>query len=288
MMSSILLICPPTRQGIHHLCGFRPLTLLPIVGQTVLEYWMAHAAESGFKGVLISTDQDFAEISSLVGNGERWGLGVELLREPRELTVAQALLKYGERLGENASDHIFCLDRLPGRQNAVTGDYGSFFQEARGWIARASTSDRVDIREIKPGIFAGLRTVVSPTAQLTAPCWIGSNVHIANGAIVGPGAILEAGCFVEEHAEILETYVGPDTLVGRYAQISNSIVWGNTVIDWTSDSVVEVPDPFLLCALRPSRFGSKAPLLPRLAELCSRNKAEVIAACKHLLLRKES
>ena len=52
----------------------------------------------------------------------------------------------------------------------------------------------------------------------------------------------------------------------------NSIAWGSTLVNWESDSCLEVPDEFLLCSLDAPRARSTAPktsAMPRLREYVS-------------------
>ena len=88
------------------------------------------------------------------------------------------------------------------------------------------------VREIQPGIWAGLRTRIAPTAELKAPCWIGEDVQIGPHAVVGPMAILEDRVFVETGALVSHTWVGPDTYSGEFTALMNSMAWGDTLVNW--------------------------------------------------------
>jgi hypothetical protein len=74
--------------------------------------------------------------------------------------------------------------------------------------------------------------------------------------VIGPRAVLEHAAFVEGHAEISDSVVGPETFVGKFTEVGHSIAWGSTLVDWRLDSCIKVPDAFLLCSLgrRPSDF----------------------------------
>jgi carbonic anhydrase/acetyltransferase-like protein (isoleucine patch superfamily) len=117
------------------------------------------------------------------------------------------------------------------------------------WLPRAATPDRIGIHVVKLGVWAGLHTHIAPGAELHAPCWIGDNVHIGDGAIVGPNVVIEEKSFVEPRARICDSHIGPDTFVGAFTDVENSIALGCTLISWKYDSVLKVPDEFLLCSL---------------------------------------
>src|SRR6185369_3568118 len=108
----------------------------------------------------------------------------------------------------------------------------------------------------KLGVWAGLRTQIAPTAELHAPCWIGDNVRVGDGAVIGPNVIIESNSFVEPRATIRDSYVGPGTFVGAFTDIEQSIALGNTLVSWKYDSVLKVPDEFLLSSLDPARLAA--------------------------------
>jgi hypothetical protein len=105
--------------------------------------------------------------------------------------------------------------------------------------------------------------------------------------VLGPNTVVEDGAFIEPGAAIAQSWIGPDTFVGKFAEITESLASGSTLLNWKTNSVLEVPDPFLLCSLRRPRLAQSAGLLTRLSELYSRNKEEVQELWKHLLLGKQ-
>jgi len=122
--------------------------------------------------------------------------------------------------------------------------------------APSATPDRIGIRILKLGVWAGLHAQIAPGAELHAPCWIGDNVHIGDGAAVGPNVIIESNSFVEPRAKIRDSYVGPGTFVGAFTDVEQSIALGNTLVSWKYDSVLKVPDEFLLSSLDPARLAA--------------------------------
>jgi hypothetical protein len=59
--------------------------------------------------------------------------------------------------------------------------------------------------------------------------------------------------FIAHGAEVSHSVIGPETLVGQFTEIRNSIAWGSTLINWQRDSCLKVPDSFLLCSREPQR-----------------------------------
>src|SRR5262245_33525407 len=112
-----LLICPSSRPGIAPLTKFAPLAAIPLLGESLVEYWLTHLAASGIKEVRLLTDDRPELISELVGSGARWGLNVEVAPQTRELTSAQAQIKYVAAPGE--AQQIFLLDHFPGQTQSL-------------------------------------------------------------------------------------------------------------------------------------------------------------------------
>jgi NDP-sugar pyrophosphorylase family protein len=290
MLMKPMLICPSDRPAVALLGRQSPLVAFPFLGESLLAYWLSFLAREGVKQVTILAHDRPEQVRGVVGGGVRWGLDAVVLEESRELSPAQALLKYpGEAANDGHQNSICLLDHFPGLdEKNLFASYRDLFEALQNWMPRALTPDRVGIREVRPGVWAGCRSVISPMAELKAPCWIGNRVYIGPGVVAGPNTIIEDGTFVEGGAELVESCVGPSTFVGKFARITGSFAWGATLVDWQTDSVTEIADAFLLCALRQSRTGRSAGWFARLAEAWSRNKEDAALAWKHLLLNKES
>ena len=286
----VVLICPSEYPAVRFLAETVPLSAIPLLGQSLVEYWLAELACSGIKQVLILADDRPEQISAIVGNGARWGLAVEVVAESRELSPAQALMKYEHDLDSaTAQNSIVVLDHFPGlSQYPLYNSYRGWFSALHAWMPRARTPDRIGVRELRPGVWTGLHSHISPEAQLHAPCWIGKNAFIGKDAVVGPGTIIEDGAFIEPKVSIAGSYVGTDTFVGQYAEIGGSIALGNRLINWQTGASTNVADTFLLCALRRPQWSQPNGWFGRMAELYSRNKEEAQVLWKHLLVGKQS
>jgi NDP-sugar pyrophosphorylase family protein len=285
----VLLICPSERAAVGLLAERVPLCVVPLLGQSLLEYWLTHLAGSGVKQVMILASDRPEQVVAMTGHGERWGLTVTVVEESRELTPAQALLKYEKELDPATAQRcIAVLDYFPGLPEfPLFTSYQALFSALQAWMPKARTPDRVGVREVQPGVWVGLHSHLSPQAKLAAPCWIGRNVFVGAHALLGPATIVEDGAFIEPAATIAHSVVGPDTFVGRLAELANSVAWGSTLINWQTGSLTKVPDPFLLCALRQPRPPHSPGWFARLSELYSRNKADVHLLWKHFLMNKE-
>ena len=282
-----LLICPSPRPTVRQLTQYAPLAAIPFLGEGLVEYWLTHLALNGVKDVRLLASDRPEQIAGLVGTGARWGLQAQVIREPRELTPAQAEIKYAKELA-GPGQEVIALDHFPGSQQILFSGYGDLYAGLVEWLPKAKTVDRVGIREVSPGIWVGRNSRISPGAQLRAPCWIGHSVLVGAGTVVGPMAIIEDRAFLEPGAAVSASVIGPDTFVGQFAAIENSFALGDTLVNWKSGMATRVPDAFLLCALRrPVIARQPGNFLSHLRELYSRYKEDLQVVWKHFLMDKE-
>jgi NDP-sugar pyrophosphorylase family protein len=284
-----ILICPAERTAVRLLAEHAPLAILPAMGQGLLEYWLGHFARGGINEVMVLANDRAEQVISLVEDGARWGISVEVIAESRELSAAQALLKYQSWLGDPTASHtVETMDCFPGPgAKAALAGYPEWFAAVLAWLPRAQTPDRVGIVELADGVWTGAHSHIGKGAKLSGPCWIGDRVFLADGAVIGPHTVVEDGAFVEPGAEIAGSYIGAHTFVGRYTEIKDSLALGNTLLNLNTGSFAKVPDPFVLCALRQPRFSRSAGLLNRLSEFYSRNKVDMQVIWKHLLMNRQ-
>jgi NDP-sugar pyrophosphorylase family protein len=260
-----VLICPGRREAVEPLAESAPLAAVPLLGESLVEYWLAHLAASGLaKEVRVLAHDRPEYIDALVGNGARWGLQVEVTAETRELTPAQVQIKYQKELPvSHDSNSVIVLDHFPGlAELPLFTSYADWFAGLLAWLPRAKTCDRVGVKETQPGVWVGTHSSVARDAQFQAPCWIGTHCCIGPKAVIGPMTIIEDGTLIEAGAEISHSVVGPDTLVGQFTEVRESFAWGNMLINWKSNSSVRITDSFLLCALRrpPALQSAENPL----------------------------
>lgn len=282
-----ILICPSVRTGVEHLSRHAPLAAVPLLGQGLVEYWLTHLALTGAEEVQILANDRPQQIASIVGNGARWGLKAEVVPETRELTLAQAQIKFSREI-TSGTHEVAVLDHFPGCVQSLFTSYGDLFAALVEWMPKALTPDRVGVREVQPGIWVGLNSRIANGAKLHAPCWIGQNVYIGAGAVVGPMAVVEDRSFIEPKAQVISTVVGPDTFVGQLAAFQESFALGNLLVNWKTSSLVQVAESFILSPLRrPGLSMEPGQVLGKISQLYSRNKDELQAFWKHFLLDKE-
>ncbi|HEY1173660.1 MAG TPA: hypothetical protein VGH19_20010 [Verrucomicrobiae bacterium] len=242
-----ILICPAERAAVAALHETKPLVLVPMLGKSLLDYWMEHLSSSNItEAILLVADRPSA-VREYVGEGERWGVKTEVCPVTHELTGEEAKQFIAQ---SNEATLVEVMDAMPSATaEKLFMDYETWFAAILKLMPKTATEPRIGVRETQPGVWTGLHDAISPKAQIVAPCWIGANVVIEEDAVVGPYAIIEDGVCVEKGAEVAHSVVMNETLVGEFTEIKKSIAHGNTLIHMPDGTVAKVPDEFLLSSL---------------------------------------
>lgn len=250
------LICPSDRPSAAFFARHRPLALVPLLGRTALDHAMSDLALRGFKKVrLLAADQP-GQIRAALREGRPWGLDADVLPVTAEPSPD----------GLTTDGPVFSLDHWPGKPHLL------LWESPAGWFDSLTASmgeaghKTLGMREALPGIWIGTKARVSSKARLVAPCWIGQNATIGPDTTIGPRSVIEEGACVDDAADVVESFVGPNTYVGRFTELHSSLAWGQGLLNWRTSSFTEVSDDFLLADLsRRTRTKHGSNLFGRLA-----------------------
>jgi NDP-sugar pyrophosphorylase family protein len=249
-----VLIAPGIRSGTSWLGLQFPLAALPILGCSLLEYWLSELASTGTTEVVVSAADRPEILAPILGTGARWGVEAFLIAESTEPTLTEASARYAEQLNRSSLLYpVVLMDHLPGRDQKLFEDYTSWFAALSDWLPQAITPDRVGIRQVRPGIYVSVNSRVSRHAELRSPCWIGEGVFVGARCIVGPYAFLENHSYLEADVEVSHSQVGPGTFIGRYTVLQQCLAWANTLVNWQSGTATTISDPFVM-----GKFGKAA------------------------------
>ena len=115
-----------------------PKPLVPIGEYPILEIIILQLVRSGFNKITISTGYLAELIEAFFGNGERWGVTIEYVREYTPLNTAGAL-----KLVEKCEDNILVMNG----DILTTLDYGKLFtlHKEKGFKATVATKKRESI-----------------------------------------------------------------------------------------------------------------------------------------------
>jgi hypothetical protein len=264
-----ILICPDRRPAVAHLATRRPLALLPFCGKTLLDHALTFLADHGALEVTLLAPDRPDDIRQAVGGGEKWGTKIKVVSVEREPGIAEAAAGFRhEKSGWMKQPwDVFVLDRLPQLPALPLFDsYEGWFSALRAWLPQAA-GERVGAREWAPGIWVGMRSQISPEAQLWAPCWIGDRVCLQAGAVVGPNAVIEDGAVIDRQAEVSEALIGPGTYVGALTEVRHAAAWGEQLVSFRTGSLAILGDAFLLSDIERPVARATSPWYARLAAL---------------------
>src|SRR5262249_42437178 len=149
-----ILICPAERRAVPALSEFAPLANVPVLGRSLIEYWLGHLAALGAREVLVLASDRPEQGRALVENGARVGVDVEVFPEIRELAVREARKKYHDPDSTwlPMPQDITLMDHLPdSAEFPLFNSYAGWFAGVRQWLPRAQTPDRIGAREVSPG-----------------------------------------------------------------------------------------------------------------------------------------
>lgn len=266
-----ILICPNQASGLTVMADSRPLATLPILGEAFICYWMHHLAAAKYKEVRIVTGDSVDLLADYTGDGSRWGMKVEIFHEVRELTLEEARAKY--KLA-NESDwaseplDVIEADHLPGLPDQLPfTDPQSWFKTMIACLPMVTSSKRIGMREVTPGVWVGRRSKIARTAKLVGPCWIGEHVQIGKNAVIGPNSFLEHEVVIDDGSHIRDSWIGPETFLGSLTELKESLAWGNLLINWRTGSHILVPDAFLLASLSEGKEKEESRTATRSSEV---------------------
>ncbi|MEI7894356.1 MAG: hypothetical protein WCI05_14775 [Myxococcales bacterium] len=113
----------------------------------------------------------------------------------------------------------------------------------------------VDVRgtSLAPGIWRARGALVVEGATVIAPCFLGLHTLVAEGATVGPGAVLDAGAVVEPNAVVCHARVAENVVVGQGIRLERACALPGRIVRH-SGRVTAIDDPLLLGMRGPSGF----------------------------------
>lgn len=263
-----LLLCDRTPGESGCFTSRAPLALVPVCGRTLLDRALEQISREGGGEVLVLAADRPHLIRGALAHGLHWGMKVRLLPLDRPLDAEVARLRFLNEF-HDAGDPM--VRRIADAGWLLPVTIGTETFPGKGTIATL-LRDRevpamVTMRETTPGVRVSTRASVHPSATITAPAWIGPSATIAAGAVIGPDAIVETGAFIDQGAHVASAWIGPDTYVGRGAELAGKMAWGTLLESEQTGASVEVDDAFILADLRKNPIASPFGILSRIAAL---------------------
>jgi len=242
-----ILICPEHRPSGGAFHRMKPLPLMPILGRSLLDHTLTSLKRDGIQEVLVLAADRPEMIRAAVGRGQAWGMKVDVLATPTELATDMAELQHASLTAGQPRPRVVVLDEMPtmpGRTLWAT-TYATF-EALRLAMKDEKLAAHLTMHEVSPGVWISTKARISAEAEITGPVWIGPYATVLSGAMIGPNTIVETGAYIDSHAMIDESWIGPGTYVGVSAAIRKSCAWGDGLLNWSDGSFLEVRDRYLL------------------------------------------
>ena len=110
-------------------------------------------------------------------------------------------------------------------------------------------------REASEGVWISRNVSLHPTAQLTAPVFIGENCRINAGVRLGPRVAVSHNCLVDESSILSETVVFPGSYIGQGLELNQALVDRNRLANVRVGAAITVTDNFILGNFVEHRVG---------------------------------
>ena len=246
-MKRVLLICPDPSPALTAVTGGLPLALATFLGKPLSEHALDGLARNGASHVRILASDRPSDIRAYLMSGTAWGLAIELIPEPSELTPAAAAEKHAAFL----PDSTVPLSSLPQAPHIPLLPDPAAWHHARIALLPILAPTQIGTHSPAEGIWLGLKARVDPSARLTPPCWIGPNSIIRARASIGPNAFIESDSLVDSDASVSDSTVDCRTYLGSMIRLAHSIASGASLLNWQNSSLTRLTDAFLLSPLAP-------------------------------------
>ena len=132
----------------------------------------------------------------------------------------------------------------------------------------------IEASRVEEGLWISRNVRIHPSVQLIPPVYIGADCRIESGVVLGPNVSIENHCIIEERTHIADSFVFPDTFVGRELSLNSAIAGSRFMQMLDTPQPFEGIDPFIL--------GPNQRVLPRF--LTSRVFARLAGAVSLLVL----
>lgn len=255
-MKRVILICPDQRPALEALAGGVPLALAVYLGKPLIEHCLDGLARNGVTDVMLLASDRPSEVRAYVGDGSVWGIQIRIFPEASELSAEEASARHASFM----PDAVTTLDSLPQAPEVSILRDAESWHRSRAELLPLLAANQIGAREIAPGIWQGLKSRVSSSAVLHAPCWIGPNTIIGAQAVVGPRAFIENDSVIDAHATVENSSVAPRTYLGSMTHLGDSVAAGPVLVNWENGSIAHLTDAFLLSRLDTPRVSPSSPL----------------------------
>ena len=185
--------------------------------------------------------------------GGRWS-GIALLNQQDAVNAYPlngSRLHFEASLIQDASQRGTLIDDEP----TLPLGNGDEFLESQHRILSGEFPDLLShLNTAEPGIWIGRNTRLHPTARITAPVFIGSNCEVGKGVALGPSAVVESDCLIDDDVNVTRCLVLSSSRVGEGLDLNNTIMCGTRVFNTRINAAIDICDDVLASDLKSVSF----------------------------------
>jgi mannose-1-phosphate guanylyltransferase/phosphomannomutase len=228
----------------------RSMAMLPVAGKPLIQFWCEHLNLAGIQKLQIFIQRYPEQVREFVGEGERWGLDIDVITLP-ETTDAMAAYRFIMPYIQNDT-LVSSLDSFPLKlltewiQNQKVLALHEK-PEVMDMLSNLAIIDPVAMQQLVSGKPVAMTTSEQPpVTKINTPRDLWQlNMDIANKVITDPlpqGFEVENGLYIEAGVQIKPGFefksacrLGHHSLIGSDVNLGKSVVVGaNAIIDESS------------------------------------------------------
>lgn len=114
----------------------------------------------------------------------------------------------------------------------------SILHTQRLLLEESFSGQPIEANRVEEGLWISRNVRIHPSVQLIPPIYIGADCRIERGAVLGPNVSIENHCIIEERTHISDSYIFPDTFVGRELSLSSAMAGPRFM------QTLDAPQPF--------------------------------------------
>lgn len=116
-------------------------------------------------------------------------------------------------------------------------------------------------RMVNPHVWISRAVSLRKTTNIIAPAFIGEHCQLCDNVQIGPNAVIESHCMIDEGSTVMNSVVCQNSYVGEGLSINECIVDRNTLIDLALDTHIHIRDDFILSNLATKKKWRYYPIL---------------------------
>ncbi|MCR9201177.1 MAG: NDP-sugar synthase [Planctomycetaceae bacterium] len=160
-------------------------------------------------------------------------------------------LQFESALTEQAASRGLLIEDQP----TLTFGSGTEFLTSQNRMLSGEFPDLLShLKTAEPGVWIGRNTRLHPTARVTAPVYLGANCDIGKGVTLGPSAVVEDACLIDEGVNVAHCLVLSSSRVGEGLDLKNTLMCGTKVFNTKINAAIDICDDVLASDLASVSF----------------------------------